>query len=398
MKRLLITPRFPPQCCGVGDFTAQLARAWQAQGESVLVLTEPGAGPRPADIPVLELPLRGWRSLPSMLRAIRSTGATHVQLEYSSYGWGRWGFSFAVNALAFSLRLRGHRLTVGLHELYLPWTARPFALLCGLMQRAHFALLFLAACGIATNTPQRVRRVQRWLPWRPHCVRFRPTPSNIPVTALDPAGIAALRQQRGASPDTVVIATFGSFHPAKNYEAVIDAALQLRARHAVQLWLLGDPRSSADYVADLRRRAAPLGDAAFWPGHAPAEQVSAWLQAADIFVLPQSDGHLTRSGAFMAAAAHGLPVIAVRNEPEQAGFRHGEHVWLVEQSSKEALAAALQHLAEQVPLRAALGASLRQLYRALFDWPHLLPADSSAQPAAGSLPRPVPAPAARGRE
>lgn len=368
MKRLLITPGFPPQCCGVGDFTAQLARRWGTQGEAVLVLTEPGAGPRPAEIPVLELPLHGWRSLPGVLRAIRSSGANHVQLEYSSYGWSRWGFSFAVNALAFALRLRGHRLTVGLHEPYVHLTARPLQLACGLVQRAHFALLFLAASSIETNTPQRVRRVQRWLPWRPQSVRFRPTPSNIPVKALDAAEIAALRQQRGVSPGTVVIATFGSFHPAKNYESVIDAALQLRARHSVHLWLLGDPRSSAGYVADLRRRAAPLGDAAFWPGHAPAEQVSAWLQAADIFVLPQSDGHLTRSGAFMAAAAHGLPAIAVRNDAEQGDFRHREHVYLVDECSCEALATAILELAQDQPLRSRLGANLRDLYFSRFDW------------------------------
>lgn len=390
---ILLTPQFPPACCGVGDFTAHLARAMREGGDDVLVLTQPGAGPRPADIPALELPLRGWRSLPGVLRAIRSRAASHVQLEYSNYGWGRWGFSFAVNALAFALRLRGHRLTLGLHELYLPLTAQPFALLCGLIQRAHFALLFLAAGSIETNTPQRVRRVQRWLPWRPHTVRFRPTPSNIPVTTLPAATVESLRRERGAAADSLVIATFGSFHPAKNYEAVIEAALQLRARLPVHLWLLGDPQSSVRYVAALRRKAAPLGDAAFWPGQAPAEQVSAWLQAADIFVLPQSDGHLTRSGAFMAAAAHGLPVVAVRNDPEQMDFRHREHVYLVDRGSSEAFAAALLELAQDRPLRSRLGANLRDLYFSRFDWMPLLRAGREAssvrQTAAGTVASPA---------
>jgi glycosyltransferase involved in cell wall biosynthesis len=393
MRRLLITPRFPPQCCGVGDFTAQLARSLQAQGENVLVLTEPGAGPRPAGIPVRELPLRGWRNLPGVLRAIRADEATHVQLEYSSYGWGRWGFSWAVNALAIALRLRGCRLTLGLHELYLPLTARPFAMVCGLIQRVHFGLLFLAATAIETNTPQRVRRVQRWLPWHANSVRFRPTPSNIPVSTLTPAEIESLRRERGAAPASLVIATFGRFHPAKNYEAVIDATLQLGAQLPVQVWLLGDPQSSAHYVAALRRRAAPLGDAAFWPGLACAEQVSGWLQAADIFVLPQSDGHLTRSGAFMAAAAHGLPVVAVRNQAEQMDFRHREHVYLVDRGSSEAFAAAILELAQDRPLRSRLGANLRHLYFSRFDWMQLLRADrgmsSAREAAAGTVASPA---------
>lgn len=385
--RLLITPKFPPACCGVGDFTAHLARTLQESGEDVLVLTKPAAGPRPAGIPVLEIPLRGWRSLRGVLNAIRSSQATQVQLEYSGYGWGRWGFSFSVNALAFALRLRGVPLTLGLHEMYLQFTARPFALLCALIQRIHFALLLLAAREIETNTPQRVRRVQRWLPWRAHTVRFRPTPSNIPVVPVLPKQREALRCERGASPDTMVVAVFGGFHPAKNYEAVVDAVVQLSRRLPVQLWMLGDQRASCAYVAGLRKRAEPLGPAAFWPGHAQAAEISCWLQAADIFMLPQSDGHLTRSGAFMAAAAHGLPVIAVRNLAEQPDFQHREHVWLVDSSSAESFATGIEQLARDADLRHALGMRLRSLYFSRFDWPHLLRSARPRQDAARSLPK-----------
>jgi glycosyltransferase involved in cell wall biosynthesis len=392
MKRLLITPRFPPACCGVGDFTAHLARAMREAGEDVLVLTEPGAGARPSGLPLVETPLRGWRNLPGVLRAIRSSGARHIQLEYSSYGWGRWGFSFAVNALAFALRLRGYRLTLGLHELYLPFTARPFELLCGLIQRVHLALLFLAASEIETNTPQRVRAVQRWVPWRAHTVRFRPTPSNIPVAPIASEERETVRRKQGAASESVVVAMFGSFHPAKNHEAVIEAVRQLSGRLSLQLWVLGDPQGSAEYVARLRRLAEPLGSAAFWPGLASAEQVSGWLQAADIFVLPQTDGHLTRSGAFMAAAAHGLPVIAVRNDAEQQDFGHREDVYLVERSTAHAFATAIAEVAADAALRTRLGANLRRLYFSRFDWPHLISSQRDVQTIPARLPGAVATP------
>ena len=395
--RLLITPRYPPACCGVGDFTAQLAQTMREHGEGVLVLTEPASGARPAGIPLLEVPMRGWQNLRGVLRAIRSSGATHVQLEYSSYGWGRWGFSFAVNAMALALRLRGIPLTLGLHELYLPLTARPLELACGLIQRVHFALLLLAASEIETNTPQRVRRVQRWLPWRGHAVRFRPTPSNIPVAPISPAQREQLRRERGAGEKSFVVAMFGSFHPAKNYEAVIDAAIQLRPQLDLHLWLLGDQPAGSNYVTGLRQRARPLGSGAFWLGHAPAAQISGWLQAADVFVLPQSDGHLTRSGAFMAAAAHCLPVIAVRNDAEQRDFRHAENVWLAERSSAEAFAAAIQHLAAGPGLRSAMGHNLRRLYLSRFDWPHLYPPAGRQEIASPMMPGPVPTPAVKSK-
>lgn len=390
MKSVLITPQFPPACCGVGDFTYHLARAMQQHGRHVTILTEPVRGQRPEGVPLIELPLRGWRNVRGVLEAVRSTGCEHVQLEYSSYGWGRWGFSFAVNALAFALRARGVRLTLGLHELYLPWRLRPFALACGLVQRVHLALLFLAANDILANTPQRVRAVQRWVPWRADPVRFRHTPSNIALHPVSDARREELRRERGAAPETAVVALFGSFHPAKNYEAVIDAALQLGAGTPLQLWFLGDQRSSAVYVAQLRRRAEPLGRAVFWPGLTPARQISEWLQAADIFVLPQTDGHLTRSGAFMAAAAHALPAVAVRNDAEQAGFRHGEDVWLVEGSTGEMFAAALLHLIADEGLRGRLGENLRRLYVSRFDWPHLIASAGLTAEASGGLRKDLP--------
>jgi glycosyltransferase involved in cell wall biosynthesis len=142
----------------------------------------------------------------------------------------------------------------------------------------------------------------------------------------------------------------------------------------------------------LRRLAEPLGSAAFWPGLASPEQVSTWLQAADIFVLPQTDGHLTRSGAFMAAGAHGLPVIAVRNDAEQQYFGHREDVYLVESSSAPAFAAAIAEVAADAGLRTRLGANLRRLYFSRFDWPHLISSQRDVQTIPGRLPGAVATP------
>ena len=80
----------------------------------------------------------------------------------------------------------------------------------------------------------------------------------------------------------------------------------------------------------------------------------------------------------MAAAAHGLPVIAVQNAENQAEFAHGENVWVVEASQAELFTAAIAHLAEDAALRERLGRNLRQLYEARFAWSHTLPAPAFA--------------------
>jgi len=117
-----------------------------------------------------------------------------------------------------------------------------------------------------------------------------------------------------------------------------------------------------------RVRTSQLEGAVWWSGHLAADELSGYLQAVDIFVLPQPDGHLTRSSAFMAAAAHGLAVIAVRNEENQKDFAHGENVWLVDASRAELFALAFRQLADDAALRARLGENLRALYARKFAW------------------------------
>jgi glycosyltransferase involved in cell wall biosynthesis len=210
-------------------------------------------------------------------------------------------------------------------------------------------------------------------PWWRARLRYRPNPSNIPVAPLAPSERSALRRDRGVGSGEAVVATFGMFHRAKNYQAVIEAVKILRATLPVKLWMLGDVAMAApDYRAQLQalvREAGIEGDV-WWSGRLEAEEVSRALQAADVFVLPQADGHLTRSGAFMAAAAHGMPVVAVRNPAgrDQQEFTHGENVWLVERSAAEPIAAALRVLVEDPAVAGLLGCNLRRLYEAKFDW------------------------------
>jgi len=379
----LISKRFPPERCGVGDFTCRLAQALQARGDEVVVLTARrnaaqgvpslAAPDSPhSSIRVREVELSRWNGVAEVLRAIREERCERVQIEYSGYAWGRWGGAWRVNALAWRLRLAGTPLTTAFHEIYVQWGRSPKAWLISSAQRVHIALLALAADEVIVNTAERASTLRRWLPWKAGRVVYRPNASNIPLTTIPSARRAAIRAQAGAGAADMVVATFGNFAAAKKYEAVAEAIARLAERLPVKLWLLGDWRQADPrYVATLRAQIVALGmeGSTFWSGPQSSEEISAFLQAADIFALPQPDGHLTRSGAFMAAAAHGLPVVAVRNDANQREFDHGENVWLTGQSSASEFGAAIAHLAANPDLRERLGGNLRRLYERRFDWP-----------------------------
>ncbi len=379
MRTLILTRNFPPRPCGVGDYACRLAETLATTGHEVVVLTEPFAGRREFAFPVREIPLSGWSDLRPVLAAIEDAAPDRVQLEFAGYAWNRWGTPWWLNGLLFALCRRNIQANIGLHETAIRMRQHPLQIPVALLQWLHTGLLLAAVPqgGMAVNMPSRVTLLGRVFPWWRARLLYRPNSSNIPMAPLAPAERSALRRERGVRSGETVVATFGMFHRAKNYEAVIEAAKILRRTHPVKLWMLGDSAMAApEYRAQLETlvRDAAMERDVWWSGRLEAKGISQALQAADIFVLPQPDGHLTRSGAFMAAAAHALPVVAVRAPAgrDQREFTHGENVWLVAQSAPEPFAAALRALAEDPTVAALIGRNLQRLYRAKFDWPRVL--------------------------
>ena len=373
MRLLLLTRNFPPRTCGVGDYACHLAESLAAAGNEVSVLTEPAAHRKELPFPVRELPLTGWSDYQTVLAAIERAAPDRVQLEYAGYGWNSWGTAWWLNALLLALRQRKIPVHIGLHEIAIGMRQHPLQLPVALAQWVHIGLLIAAAETVAVNLPSRVTLLGRVFPWWRARLRYRPNSSNIPVVPLASSERSALRRERGVARGDAVVATFGMFHRDKNYQALISAFALLRRTRSAKLWMLGDVAMAApDYRQQLQAlvREEGVEQDVWWSGRLDDAEVSRALQAADVFVLPQPDGHLTRSGAFMAAAAHGLPVVAVR-DPGNCGqqeFRHGENIWLVERSTPQPIVEALRILLDDLTVAGLLGLNLQRLYTAKFSW------------------------------
>jgi len=382
MRIMLLTKNFPPRTCGVGDYACRLAEELSAAGSFVTVLTEPADGPRHFPLGMLEVSLRGWRALRPALNAIAASSPERVQLEYSAYAWSRWGAAWWLNALLFRLRRRGIPVHVGLHEIAVSVRRHPLHAPAIVAQWLHVALILAAAETVALNMRSRAALLQRLFPWWSDKIRYRPNSSTIPVVPLTKIQREAFRSERGIVPGEIVVAAFGLFHPAKNYEGLIESVALLRRSVPARLWMLGNfAAASPLYIARLKQvaRKAGVEDVVWWPGRLDSADVSRALQAVDIFVLPQPDGHLTRSSAFMAAAAHGLPVVAVRQPGgrDQAEFSHGENVWLVPRSTPQEIAAAIRALMNDRALSTRMSRNLSALYAERFDWNISAPAGRS---------------------
>jgi glycosyltransferase involved in cell wall biosynthesis len=205
-----------------------------------------------------------------------------------------------------------------------------------------------------------------------------PIGSNIPVQL--PAGYdrTAWRARYGIASDDFLLAYFGFLNASKGGETLICAlhklAIERPAGINPHLLMVGGQVGSSDptnraylhRVESLTERLG-LGPRVQWTGFTPSEEVSANLRAADVCVLPYRDGASFRRGSFMAALAHGLPIVSTQPRVPLPELRDGESLLLVRSEDPDVLAAAVARLALDPALQRRLSNGAVELSRQ-FTW------------------------------
>ncbi len=377
MRVLFIAGEFPPDVGGVGDYTALLGRHLAGAGVEVGVLTRAGAAAKVAGVGVFPL-VRRWDSGAwwPILKAAQQFRPDVVHLQYQAAAFG-----LAPAAILLPLvlrRLGAHPVAVTFHDLRPPYLF-PKA---GPLRRLAVELVYQTSAGaVATNGADLVRLQGVWFPpgrARPP-LAFIPIGSNIPVVPANPEDLARLRRDHGIGPDEPLVGYFGLMNWSKGVELVLEAcrrAADLGLK--IRLVLVGggagrtDPTNPA-YARAIKRRVAELGlgERTLWTGPLPAEDVSRWLQAIDLLLLPYLDGASLRRGSLVAALVHGRPVVTTR-PPDVRAIRpltEGEHL-LLAAPRPEALARAVCQTLEDPGLARRLAEKAREV-AGLFDWSKL---------------------------
>jgi glycosyltransferase involved in cell wall biosynthesis len=151
-------------------------------------------------------------------------------------------------------------------------------------------------------------------------------------------------------PDAPLVIFSGRLDPEKRLGALLSLWPQIRTDvPAAVLLILG----TGSLEKELRQQA---GDGVRLLG--PVEDVSSYLKAADLFLLPSVGEGL--SNALLEAMACGLPCIATRVGGTVDVIQHSRNGWLIQPDSSEELCSALLFLLHHIELRANLGAEARR--------------------------------------
>lgn len=264
MRIALITGSYPPDVCGVGDYTFRLAEALRLQGIAVEVIHD-----------------EGWRlhDAPRILRQIRSLRPDLVHIQYPTIGFGAGLAPQMLSLLVQSV--------VTIHEISKAHILRKISLFPFSVRPRH----------VVFTTPYERDFALSWAPWIAHCCDVIPLASNIAIGTKNKIS------------DIEEIIYFGMIRPNKGIEQVLFLAeLIKRSSLPYRIRIIGIPYPGlTDYVGQLRQRSRGLP--VTWSLDLSNLEVADILSQSLVAYVPFPDGASGRRGTLLALLANGVATI-----------------------------------------------------------------------------------------
>jgi glycosyltransferase involved in cell wall biosynthesis len=179
--------------------------------------------------------------------------------------------------------------------------------------------------------------------------RITSVPTGIDLSRFVPGDRWRARAQLGLPLDTTVIGIVATLRDWKGHRYLIDAFARMAASNALLL-IIGDGPQLPKLKEQIN--ALAISEKILMPGN--QEDVAAWLQAMDVFVLP-SYANEGVPQALLQAMACGLPVITTPVGSILEAVTQEETGLIVEPQQAEPLRFAIERLLRDQALRTRLG-------------------------------------------
>ena len=267
MKVLLITGSYPPDICGVADYTARLEESLQKAGAEVTVYT----GRR-----------WGLRNSPDIAREISAIGADILHIQYPTTGYG-WKLGPQLISLL-------RPLVVTLHECSQAHVLRQLSLYPFSLRSPRI---------IFTNEYER-GYAQRFAPWIESRSILIPIGSNIPIATNQP-------KHSGK-----IVTYFGLIRPQKGIEQLLAVARIVKTqKKGFGIRIIGTVMPGREqYYKYLQNEAQDLP--VQWILGLAGDELARTLAETEVAYLPFEDGASERRSSLIAMLTNGAAVITTR--------------------------------------------------------------------------------------
>jgi glycosyltransferase involved in cell wall biosynthesis len=386
MHWTILTCEYPPDCGGVGDYTAQVADALVAAGDDVTVFCPPrssyaaraarhtGVDAAGVDVVVLDdvYGRLARRAIDARLDQRPSSSPTTILVQYVPTGFGLRGANIPwCRWLLKRSRRQGNDVRLVFHEPYFEFTWRPVRQnALALVERVMAKMLLRAASRVYLSTDAWRRYLTPYLPAAPSTNLITiPIPSAIPRCDRT-AGVSARRAQLlGTSTDRLV-GHFGTF--GAQMRPMLEAVL-------TQI-LSGDPTVSAvclgsgsdEFVRSVVAAVPSVRGRVVGTGRISRSDVALTLSACDLIVQPYPDGVTTRRTSVMASLVNARAVLTTTGHLTEPVWADAGAVALVPALDTDRFVAAARALLANSDDRTALAARGAKVYRERFALDHTI--------------------------
>lgn len=369
----IVTPELPPDCGGVGDYTAQIAEALARSGDRVSLYCPPPQARWTSleDLEVVTLGDRfGMRTMRELSTRIKRDGDSRLLVQYVPAVFGRRGTNLAFCRWLLSRRHAGIDVGVMFHEPYLYLRWRPDHIVTAFTQRAMAAILLDAASRLYFSTDT----------WRRYLARFRPAAVQDAVTLPIPSAIPcvdsvhAVNATRSASIGNAkyLVGHFGSY--GSHIIPILGRALKDLLSSDGRVSALCTGSGSDRFVKRFGSEHPSLRNRLSAVGRASAHDISVQLQACDVLLQPYPDGVTTRRTSVMAGLANGRAVVTSDGKLTEDVWRTTQCVALTPAGDSSALAQATRELLDDAAGREALQCRASSTYASCFALRHTIDA------------------------
>lgn len=314
MRVTFLAPRLPPAVCGVGDHTANLARALADRGIEVGFLSFHAQQAATRDL-LTPGPLGRWSGSPASLAdCISRQVPDWLWVQLSGYGFSRWGAPWGLYRALRAVRRKFPRLRIAvcMHEGHcepadLGWKG---PLLSPWQRFTVGAVARIANVNMAT-IPLMERLLRDAYRVSAEAIAVLPIGSNLPVVLLGPEEVAAKRQQLGWGLEETVAVAFGSWGKQIAALAVHGDCLASAARlgNVHRVVCVGGDSQGPPPASTAWRLAPPLTDRLTILGPREARELATILACSDLGLTSTPREFLCKSSAFMAMMDAGLSVL-----------------------------------------------------------------------------------------
>lgn len=284
-----------------------------------------------------------------------------VLWQYVPHMYGRGGANRRLPGLLSRLRAEGRRQILIAHEIAADLNWRPHWLWYALHHRWQWRRLATVADAIPVSCERWIEEWSERLPSVAGKFSLLPSPTSIEPVPAAPDHRAQWRREHDLTPDTRVLAYFGTLNATKQLGWIERAWRDANAAGIrVAFAIVGD-RPSLEVPPELRGLFKPLG-------YLSAPEASRALQAADVLALPFFDGVSERRTTLMAGLVHGVAVATTWGHNTGRTLRQAGFLSMTPPRDAGAFAASVVELLRDDARRRRLAEAGHEAYRTDYSW------------------------------